>query len=100
MSVQAMRCQIFIRRCEESGVFIVDHSDIPGLHLEAETIPEMIDAIDDIAPELIKYNIELDDDVPGVWIEVVEQHVEQDDVKSASNRVKPKLLIDQDLLAA
>ena len=78
MSAQALRRQIFIRRCEESGILIVDHSDIPGLHLEAETIPEMIDAIDDIAPELIKYNIELDDDVPGLWIEVVKQRAEQD----------------------
>lgn len=100
MSENALRCQIYIRRCEESGVFIVDHSDVPGLHLEAETITEMIDAIDDIAPELIRHNVELDDDLEGVWIEVIKQQAETSDQNKRDVALKPKVLIDQNLLAA
>ena len=100
MSIPARRCQIFIRKCDESGVFIVDHSDIPGLHLEAETVPEMIEAIDEIAPELIKFNVKLDDDEEGIWIEVIEQQVGNQDSDGHHDGLRPKVLIDQNLLAA
>ena len=99
MSIQARRFQIFVRRCDESGVLIVDHSDIPGLHLETETVAEMIQAIDEIAPELIKYNVKLDNDEEGVWIEVIEQQPNNRESEELQDGTKPKLLIDQNLLA-
>ncbi len=100
MSIQSRRFHIFIRRCDESGSLIVDHSDIPGLHLEAETVVEMIAAIDEIAPQLIKHNIKLDEDEEGVWIEVIEQQLNDQESEKHQDGPRPKVLIDQDLLAA
>ena len=100
MSIQARRYQIFIRRCDESGVLIVDDSDIPGLHLEAETATEMIEAIDEVAPELIKCNIKQDEDEEGVWIEVLEQRLNDQASDNPQDGPRPKVLIDQNLLAA
>lgn len=100
MSIQARRHQIFIRRCDESGVLIVGHSGIPGLHLETETVTEMIEAIDEIAPELIKCNIKLGGDEGGVWIEVLEQRLNDQASEKPQDGIRPKVLIDQNLLAA
>ena len=100
MSIQARRVHIFIRRCDESGSLIVDHSDIPGLHLEAETVTEMIEAIDEVAPDLIQYNVKLDGDEEGIWIEVIEQQLNDQESEKHQDGPRPKVLIDQDLLAA
>ncbi len=39
----------------EAGVFFAE-SDIPGLNIEAATLPEFIEVVRDLAPELIAAN--------------------------------------------
>ena len=49
-------------RCEESGVLVGTSEDIPGLTLEAETLGALLEAIMEMAPQLIAHNIGLPED--------------------------------------
>lgn len=41
---------------EDDGVFVVAKSDVPGLHLEADTLAELIEEIEAWAPDLLIEN--------------------------------------------
>ncbi len=40
----------------ESGVYFISESNVPGLHAEADTLDEMRDTILELAPELLVAN--------------------------------------------
>ena len=40
---------------EEAGVFYAE-SNVPGLHIEAETIQQFIEVIQDVVPQLLESN--------------------------------------------
>jgi len=42
---------------KDAGVWYVLSSDIPGLHVEANTLDELVSVIADVAPELIAANL-------------------------------------------
>lgn len=48
--------EVVIARDGDEGAFYVEKSDIIGLHVEAQTLEEMIAIIEDVAPELIAAN--------------------------------------------
>ncbi|MCA1653354.1 MAG: DUF1902 domain-containing protein [Sphingomicrobium sp.] len=50
--------KVHVARDEETGVWYIAASDIPGLRVEADTADELIRKVDDIGPELIELNIE------------------------------------------
>ena len=50
---------ITVLRCEESGVFVGRSTDIPGLHIEASTPIGIVEAIAEVAPQLMKSNLKL-----------------------------------------
>ena len=50
------RFEVYVARCEESGVFYIKESDIWGLHLEAPSFDVMGDEINEFAPLLIRKN--------------------------------------------
>ena len=64
--------QVFVGKCQERGVFFIDHSDIPGLHLEADTMSEMHNEILEIVPILLK-NLTFDTSVDEVSVEVFKE---------------------------
>jgi predicted RNase H-like HicB family nuclease len=37
----------------ETGRYYVDSSDIPGLHVEADTFEEFVNIVQDVAPDLL-----------------------------------------------
>lgn len=41
----------------QEGVWFVNTSDVPGLFAEATTLETLIEAISDIAPELVAFNL-------------------------------------------
>ena len=57
----------------ESGVYFVAESNVPGLHAEADSLDEMRDAIFELAPDLLVANgvIEPRDHDYGVPLELV-----------------------------
>ena len=42
---------------KKEGIWYVLSSDIPGLHVEAETLDEFVMVIADVAPDLIAANL-------------------------------------------
>ena len=42
---------------EEEQVWYVESSDVPGLNAEAATLVDLVEAVADIAPELIEANL-------------------------------------------
>jgi predicted RNase H-like HicB family nuclease len=60
---------------EKEGVWYVQSSDVPGLNAEAETLDALVEAIADLAPDLIAANLpdaRLDD---GATIPLRVEHV-------------------------
>ena len=51
--------EICVDRGDESGVLIIEKSNIPGLHLEADTTDQMVEEIETIAPVLMDSNMVL-----------------------------------------
>lgn len=42
---------------EDAGVYYVRNSDVPGLHVEADTIDEVMAIVRDVLPDLVKHNL-------------------------------------------
>ncbi|RYF11832.1 MAG: DUF1902 domain-containing protein [Oxalobacteraceae bacterium] len=53
---QPVELKVHLAFDEEASVWYVAHSDIPGLHLEAETPDELVRRIAECAPEMIELN--------------------------------------------
>ena len=64
---------------QEAGVWYVEKSDVPGLHVEARTQDDMLDELRRMVPELVRLNRELieDDGDMNVPIELLYEHREQ-----------------------
>lgn len=43
-------------RDAEAGVFYVD-SNVPGLNVEADTLPELVEVLNDVLPDLVHANV-------------------------------------------
>ena len=43
---------VTVRHDERVPVWYVDESELPGLHAEAETLDELVEIIEDLAPDL------------------------------------------------
>ena len=98
MSNDTKTYQVFLRRCDEGGVFFVERSDVPGLHVESETIDQMVEAIDDIAPELIRCNLGFNGRVSDIRIELIDAEMKLSDLAKRQELRNPKILIDHSLL--
>ena len=48
--------------CPESGVLVGTSPDIPGLTLEADSREQLLAAVSDVVPQLLKHNLELSED--------------------------------------
>ncbi len=52
-----MQYTITVSHDEKVGVWFVQDSDVPGLNAEAQTLEALIDAITDLAPDLLAANV-------------------------------------------
>lgn len=57
-----MRYRISEMTCPESGVLVGTSLDIPGLTLEADSREQLLAAVSDVVPQLLKNNLELSED--------------------------------------
>ena len=48
---------VVVNHDRQIGVWYVVSADIPGLHVEAETLDELVSIVADLAPELISANL-------------------------------------------
>ena len=48
--------------CPESGVLVGTSPDIPGLTLEADSREQLLAAVSDVVPQLLKHNLALAED--------------------------------------
>ena len=48
---------VVVNHDKQIGVWYVVTADIPGLHVEAETLDELVSVVADLAPELISANL-------------------------------------------
>lgn len=55
MSIR-IELEIHLAKDEESGLWYIAQSELPGLRLEADTAADLIRAIEDVAPDLIELN--------------------------------------------
>ena len=46
-------------RCMEADVLVATSEDIPGLTLEADTLVDMLEAVTEMAPQLLERNLDL-----------------------------------------
>jgi hypothetical protein len=58
-------------RDEDAGVWFVESSDLPGLHVEAPTLDSLVEIVVDVAPDLVAAN--LPDALEGFRLRV--QHI-------------------------
>lgn len=49
--------RVFVSHDADNAVWFVVESDIPGLNVEAPSLDALVDAITDLAPELISANV-------------------------------------------
>jgi hypothetical protein len=61
--IPAMQFTVIVCRDDMDGVWFVESSDLPGLNAEAPTLDALVEAIEDLAPDLIATN------VPGVQLD-------------------------------
>lgn len=52
-----MQFTVTVCHDEKEGVWYVQSSDVPGLNAEASTFDGLVDAITDLAPELVAANL-------------------------------------------
>jgi predicted RNase H-like HicB family nuclease len=52
-----MQLTVTVQHDESEGVWFVESSDEPGLHAEAATFDALVEAIVDLAPDLIAANL-------------------------------------------
>jgi hypothetical protein len=55
-----MRFTVTVAHDEIEGVWFVQASEVPGLNAEAPTLNALIDAISDLAPDLVATNLPLE----------------------------------------
>ena len=74
------------------GVYIIKHSDVPGLVLESESLDEIIDALTDFMPELLESNLNiLPDDLREVTVKVFHSR------RNRKSKSGPRILVEQTL---
>lgn len=49
--------RVFVSHDAENAVWFVVESDIPGLNVEAASLDALVEAVSDLAPELISANL-------------------------------------------
>lgn len=49
--------RVFVSHDAENAVWFVAESDIPGLNVEAASLDALVEAVSDVAPELISANL-------------------------------------------
>ncbi len=52
-----MHFNVTVCRDEKEGVWFVQSSDVPGLNAEAPTLDALVEAISDLAPDLVAANL-------------------------------------------
>lgn len=52
-----MQFTVTVEHDEKEGVWFVQSSDVPGLHAEAPTLDALVEAIADLAPDLVAANL-------------------------------------------
>ena len=57
-----MRYRISVMTCAESGALVGTSPDIPGLTLEADSGEQLLAAVSDVVPQLLKNNLALSED--------------------------------------
>lgn len=65
---------------EDAGIWYVEESDIPGLHIEADSPEAMLGEIRRIVPELVRLNRAAageSDDATSMPVELLYQHRER-----------------------
>lgn len=74
-----MRIKISCAYDEDAGVWYVEESDLPGLHIEAARLEDMVQEIRALVPELVRLNRDLikDGGDANVPIELLYQHRER-----------------------
>jgi predicted RNase H-like HicB family nuclease len=55
--IQPMQYTVTVAHDEEEGVWFVQHSDVPGLNAEAPTLDGLVEAVTDLAADLIAANV-------------------------------------------
>lgn len=55
---QEIELKVHLAQDEATCIWYIADSDIPGLHVEAETVHELIRKVEDVAPHLIELNVE------------------------------------------
>jgi len=48
-----MTYTVYVCKVSETGRYCVNSSDIPGLHVEADTFEEFVAIVKDVAPDLL-----------------------------------------------
>jgi len=74
-----MIVQVLCAFDEEAGVWFVEESDVPGLHVEAPTQEDMLEELRQLLPELVRLNRSFmgDGGGPDVPLELLYQHRER-----------------------
>ena len=65
--------QVTVSQDEKEGVWFVQASDVPGLNAEAATLDALVEAIADLAPDLVAAN--LPGPIGGDAVSLCVQHV-------------------------
>lgn len=81
-------------------MYIIDQSNFPGLHLEASSVSEMGQAVQQIVPELMG-NLKLDGSIDEIHVEVFVEHEDQSkrQVQRGIQRgLRTRVLVEQDML--
>ena len=89
---------ITVRRCEKSGVFVGQSTDIPGLTIEASTTHGIVDAIVEVVPRLLMHNLKLTAKEVTECSINVECKVAPARTRSAAPR--PHIFVDSELVGA
>src|SRR5688572_4811320 len=55
--IQGMQFTVTVSHDETEGVWFIQSSDVPGLNAEANTLDALVEAIADLAPDLVSTNI-------------------------------------------
>ena len=97
--MKTRRLEIYVDRYDESGVLIIRRSDIPGLHLEADTMDEMVQEIKTIAPILMDANMVFEEGTE-IFLEVLLYRHSSVKHPRVPHSVEPRLLIEQEMAVA
>ena len=89
---------ITVFRCEESGVFVGQSTDIPGLTIEASTPQHIVDAIVEVVPRLLMNNLGLSpEEVTECSINV---QCKMAPARTRQRTPRPHIFVDSELVGA